>query len=281
MTAHSFVVIPADETLPLESSTLKVPETKNVEVSLEQSVSSLLGDSTKLAPLLLPGSDTAGLYVFSIVPAGGQVLAKNTRATRLAMACGSLSTRFRGNVLLFRSSGGRGYQDLGVDEIYGAACISPDLRPEIQSALNRNEVCKVSEWLANAAQQNYHDNATISRLASVMNPSRNDGDSDESSDEESSADYDDDEDKEGNIKYKAVVGDANPDRGKNFVARTSLCLQCRRPSNSLCPDCEGAYFCEEPRQCRQTGYVSPSDRSGCCLVDSCSHTVISSRQLVS
>ena len=68
MTTLSIVVIPANEALPLSSSLLNIQKGSNVKELLEQKASSLLGDSTKLAPLLLPSSDSAGLYVYSIVP---------------------------------------------------------------------------------------------------------------------------------------------------------------------------------------------------------------------
>lgn len=258
MTALSFVVVPADETLPLESLTLEIQEGENIEVLLEQRATSFLGDSIKLAPLLLPSGDgDAGLYVYSIVPESGQQLARNVRATRLAMACGNLSTRFHGDVLLFRSRGGRGYQNLVIDELYGAACVSPDLRPEIQATLRAEQDFELSipvpEWVANAAQQNYHDSVSISRLVSVMNPSVDVDESDESSSSGSSSE-DDDSALDGggkNMKNESVPDDT--DRGKDFVARASLCLHCRGPCDFLCPDCEGAYFCKEPRQCRQIG----------------------------
>ena len=257
MTALSLVLISDDETLPLKSMTLAISKGANIEVLLEQHATSFLGDSIKLAPLLLPGSDEAGLYVYSPVPTDGTQFAKNVRATRLAMACGRLSTRFHGSVLLFRSrGGGRGCQDLSVNEIYGAACVSPDLRLEIQSALTRDGGFTISEWLASAAQQNYHDNAIISRLASVMNPAGDVDESDESSDEVS---HTDDMGTSGDWhlvnECDPTAGNIVADQGKQFVARASLCLHCRGPCDSLCPDCGGAYFCEEPRQCRRIGYV--------------------------
>lgn len=251
----SLVVIPADEANPIESIILEVSGDENFEGSLEERVSSLLGSSTKLAPLLLPAStDEPGLYVYSFVPTSGNQLAKNVRATRLAMACGNLGTRFHGDVLLFRSSGGgRGDTDLTVNEIYGAACVSPDLRPEIQSKLNDGAVYNAPEWLATASQQNYHDSATISRLASAMNPSRKpDADADESSDDESSTGSE----TEALAESKCETHDCGGDEGKHFIARTPLCLHCRGPSDALCPECEGAYFCPEPRECRSLGYVT-------------------------
>ena len=109
-TLLSVVLVPAEDTLPLESIALEVTEESNIQDLLEERVASLLGSSTKLAHLLLPGSESAGLYVYSIVHTAGQKLPKNVRATRLAMACGKLSTRFHGNVLLFRSRGGGRYR---------------------------------------------------------------------------------------------------------------------------------------------------------------------------
>lgn len=261
MTKLSIVVIPADKTLSLTTSVLDISEGANVEDLLEQKASSLLGDSTKLAPLLLPGSDEheAGLYIYSIVP---PPLNKNVRATRLVMVCGNLGTRFYGDVMLFRSKGaGRGYQDLVVDDVFGAACISPDLRSEIQAALNMDgKKTKVPDWLANAAQQNYHDNATISRLASVLSGNCNDDSSKSDSDDDSTSTEHDEDSKANKVSpAEAAVADENlassGEQGKHFIARTSLCLHCRGPADSLCPDCDGAYFCEEPRHCRQNGYV--------------------------
>jgi hypothetical protein len=56
------------------------------------------------------------------------------------------------------------------------------------------------------------------------------------------------------ISDSAVTPSALNTAKQFFIARTSLCLHCRGPSTSLCPDCEGAYFCEEPRHCRQSGW---------------------------
>lgn len=39
---------------------------------------------------------------------------------------------------------------------------------------------------------------------------------------------------------------------RQFIAKEPLCLQCRGPSRTLCPDCEGVYFCPPPRNCRET-----------------------------
>lgn len=261
----SYVIIPADEALPLESASLNVSEGANLRVLLEQQASVRLGDAIKLAPLLLPGPDdsSAGLYAYSST-ADDYVLLKNVRATRLAMTCGNLSFRFHGDVLLFRANGGRRWQDLTVTEIYGAACISLDLRPQIQAALRNKEdvVNVVAEWLANAAQQNYHDTAAISRLASVMFRSDNCKKRNESSNDDSVTNNDDKTQNEHNMVDKtdkepffdSKVTPCTFHTAKQFIARTSLCLHCRGPSFSLCPNCEGAYFCEEPHHCRRSGW---------------------------
>lgn len=261
-----FVVIPADEALPLESPSLRFSQGANLSVLLEQQASLRLGDSIKLAPLILAGSDddSAGLYAYSSVPT--HAFPKNVRATRLAMACGKLNFRCHGDALLFRSNVGRGNTDLTIDEIYGAACISCDLRPQIQAALKREQdIVNVPEWLVNAAQQNYHDAATLSRLASVMcksgNCTRNKRD--EYSDDESESSSDDGkEEEEQRIIEKTdkesvcdgAVALSARNTAKHFVAGTSLCLHCRGPSAFLCPDCDGVYFCKEPRHCRQSGW---------------------------
>jgi hypothetical protein len=261
-----FVVIPADETLPLESRSLRFSQGANLSVLLEQQASLRLGDSIKLAPLILAGADddSAGLYAYSSVPT--HAFPKNVRATRLAMACGKLASRFHGDVLFFRSNGSRGHTDLTIEEIYGAACVSCDLRPQIQAALrSKQDGLNVPEWLANAAQQNHHDAATLSRLASVMCKSghciRNNLDESSNDESESSSNDDDDEEEQSIFKKndKESVSDSAvalsaSNTAKHFVARTSLCLHCRGPSASLCPDCEGAYFCKGPRHCRQSGW---------------------------
>lgn len=253
----SIVVIPANEAQPIENITLSVPENANVQEILEEYATKILGDSIKLAPVLLADVNQAGLYSYSIVSLDRHELPpKNVRATRLAMACGNLGVRYCGDVLLFRSHGigRRGYEDLTADELQGACCVSPDLRRSIQSELSKNsDDFQIPLWLTNAAQQNYHDNATISRLASaMMNPQTRRSNNDESGSDESSSEVSDDND---HHMKPEVGGDGGigTQRGAEFVSRTSLCLHCRGPSDKLCPECKGAYFCKEPRTCRQSG----------------------------
>ena len=107
-------------------------------------------DDILYTPLLLPSSNdhTAGLYMYynaSTRPS------KNIRATRFAMACGLFAKRFYGTVVLVRahatySSGGVAtsyehdnkngcWSTLTIQDVYGACCVSPDLRSVVQSEL--------------------------------------------------------------------------------------------------------------------------------------------------
>lgn len=101
----------------------------------------------------------------------GRIKLANVRATRLAMACGLLSLRFFGNVLLVRGFGFR-WEDLSLNDIRGATCISPDLRNCIQQEVSNNgnnkSVKPIPRWLADAAQNNYHDKAALAEVARAM-----------------------------------------------------------------------------------------------------------------
>ena len=179
----------------------------------------------------------------------------NVRATRLSMACGLLSMRLCGAVIISRQSTftDQGPLRLTVDEIYTAACGSYDLRQSILEQVLLGDGCSSlpPEWLMNAARENYHDAAFLQRLASVMQCREDvdfseDNDSDGQSDEQSSSGSD-------------VCGDftqfqtTNPKTGptRTFVTHVPLCLECRRPTKDLCPTCEGAYFCSTT--CRSKG----------------------------
>ena len=230
-------------------------------------------------PLLRPRSsgdddddDVPGLYAYSdAVPHEERGGMQNVRATRLAMACGLLSLRFYGPVLLVRSFGASRWVDLSISEIRGAACVSPDLRPSIQrrclvvastttgvvpgadgdDSSTRTgigaavAVGAVPEWLADAARQNYHDGAELQKVISAMNPAagapggggnQSDIDSDGCDDDETADDTMD-----------PPEGAAPPLRAvvttTEFVTKTPLCIHCRRASSELCESCEGVYFC--------------------------------------
>ena len=79
------------------------------------------------------------------------------------MACGKLSTRFYGNVLLFRHR----MTSLTVSDLFGAACISPDLRESIQNVLG-NQVHSIPKWIHQTVQENYHDHSVLEKFATIM-----------------------------------------------------------------------------------------------------------------
>lgn len=207
-------------------------------------------------PLLRPrGDDVPGLYAYFNVPheKGGT---QNVCATRLAMACGLLSLRLYGPVLLVRSFGASRWADLSISEIRGAACVSPDLRPSIQRCLavanttgmvlgtDGGAEGVVPEWLANAAQQNYHDEAELQKVISAMNPAgaggngyQSDVDSDDCDEDETTDNTMDPEEATPPL-LRAVTT-------TEFVTKTPLCIHCRRVSSELCESCEGVYFCSE------------------------------------
>lgn len=213
---------------------------------VEAIVEDVLGRSVKLSLLLRPSGDSAGLYAYSSAVA----TEPNIRATRLAMACGLLSLRFMGDILLIRSKGSVGHVDLTVAEILGASCGSPDLRNEIQLELAARS--DTPDYLALAAQQNYLDSVALARFAAAMSTDQPIADKDSENDDGSSSASDQ------SHSINISVNDKGWQRDKfaktQFVARSSLCLHCRGPSTSLCQGCQGAYFCAPPRGCKQMGW---------------------------
>jgi hypothetical protein len=249
------VHVPFDESKPMSTQKLSWYGGR----TLQDNIQSLLGETFYLeTPLFRPQNDRAGLFAYYNVPEQDQREGKqNVRATRLAMSCGLFSLRFWGDVILVRSFGGR-WEDLDVKCIHGACCISPDLRMEIQTqvgsqlGVNSSEVHSIPDWLADAAQQNYHDGAALAHLANVMNVSKTEENDDTEDDNDSKESNSDVDDKEETVPAENRV--VQREQTNVFVAKSSLCLHCRGLSSSLCPDCEGAYFCDTPRSCRQPGW---------------------------
>lgn len=216
--------------------------------SFQKDIRGILEESDYLeTPLLRPREGEAGLYAYYNIP-NVKEGRENIRATRLAMACGLLSTRFFGPVLMVRSFGGK-WQNLAENEIYGASSISSDLRESIQEEINKDmggtfdRVPAIPEWLANAAQQNYHDGAELAKVISAMNPSKQHEDS-------SGSDSD-------NTVINEVGSEGDNISHSEFVAKSPLCLHCRRPASDSCQGCHGAYFCtpaKTGRDCGQNGW---------------------------
>ena len=228
MSSFSFVLVPCHDSLRLQCDTATVLSDESTEDAIHRIVEDALGaDTIRVSLLVRPTADRRpGLLAYSSSSRGK---APNLRATRLAMACGLFSLRFRGDVVLFRHFG----TNLLVRDIEGAACHSPDLRRSVQQST-------VPDWLAGASQQNYHDRAVLAKFASVMAAP-----GDENSNE--SDQTDEDEDDEENL----CPSDETTSR-KEFVAKVPLCIACRKPSQELCPGCEGAYFCGSS-DCRRNG----------------------------
>ena len=256
-------------------SVILVPEHGDLEtlfVSWDESSDSFQEDVLKIlqqqdyleTPLLRPRNQVAGLYAYhNTLPDVTGHGCENVRATRLAMACGCFSARFFGPVLLVRSFGGQ-WRDITIDEIYGATSISPDLNASIQQDVSQ-EIMALSEhsestrivpdWLANAAQQNYHDGGELAKVISAMNRTERDEDgTDCSSDDDSNNDYGHE------IKLMTTAMTPTPTKTakSHFVAKSPLCLHCRRLSSDPCPSCRGAYFCKPEantgRDCQMDGW---------------------------
>jgi len=255
------VFISYNESLPLQS--LPVESEAEIASRIAASAADDADEQDDLALNVIPSLlvRSVGLYVHHN-PATTQQH-PNERATRLAMACGLLSMRLRGNVIVSfqqqqqqqASSGDK--TSLEVDAIVAAACGSHDLRPEILSSLLSDATTQDDdsvrfpappEWLANASRENYHDAAVLQRLAAVMNQQEpsdddDDGDSNSSGSSTSQSNCDNDKDQLANTEGSR----------RTFVTTVPLCLECRRPASELCPDCGGAYFCARPAPCRANG----------------------------
>ena len=91
-------------------------------------------------------------------------------------------------------------------------------------------------------------------------------------DDEESSDDDDDEAKTITCpEVTPIVSHATAE----FVAKTLLCIHCRRASSKLCECCEGVYFCSETntgRTCKTDGW------SHACLCPTWHHYSVSNRQ---
>jgi len=248
-TCFYYIVIPSDETQAIQCLL-----TENGQKELETVANDLIGRSINLTLLIRPTSDAAGLYAYSSTIS----MEKNTRATRLAMACGLLSIRLLGHVIMFRSKGSFGFVDLTLGEIQGTACGSPDLREQVQVELagDIESTDLIPEWLATASQQNYHDAVVLAQFAAVMDVDKPTIDGGESDSSVSSDNSDRSINAASVDTTKNVIQESVQDQTNLslFVAKSSLCLHCRGPTESLCQGCYGAYFCSAPRGCRQLGW---------------------------
>lgn len=265
------VLVPVDESKALE---LHEVSWDTDHASFSETICTLLSQRDYLeTPLVRPQGNVAGLYAYYNVPSNKYVGGlQNIRATRLSMACGLFSLRFWGDVLLVRSFGGQ-WENLTIGQIYGACVLSPDLRPGMQESLRMQqsqntttEPISTPEWLANAAQQNYHDGAALAKVVSAMQVHEVDDDGDSESEDDDGDGDDDDSQKANNDSIDCCEQKAESDKSaesdpirsmaptNEFVAKSPLCLHCRRPCADLCPSCKGCYFCVSPRTCQSDGW---------------------------
>lgn len=201
-------------------------------------------------PLLRPrmNDSSAGLYAYFLPQHGSDLTQSqplppqppNVRATRLSMACGLLSLRFYGPVILVRQHAPQPhFVDVTTEDLIEACACSPDLR----------NTSSTPTWLTNAARQNYHDAAAILQMAKIFASSSLHQEVEEEEEQEGSDSSTSDSDE---------ADDSHPEctsyPEKSVVAKTPLCLHCRRPTENLCSGCQGGYFCLPPRTCRQLGW---------------------------
>lgn len=264
------VFIPFEDSRPLEPLVLenKTEIAKRIIFGVDKHDVELLLDDEQIQNVistLLVRSE--GLYAHHNPTDCSSRCEPNVRATRLAMACGLFSMRLRGNVIVSRSG-----RTLDVEDISAAACGSYDLRRTIleELLLGKDDYyfpTALPLWMANASRENYHDAAVLRRLATVMTNASNTTCSNQPDDDEdyesSSSGCDVENEKNswnspsggGNKGQEttafAITIQQAPSTRRTFVTTVPLCLECRRPASELCPNCEGAYFCDA--QCRAQG----------------------------
>ena len=226
-------------------------------------------------PLIRLDKSSPGLYayVISSVCKSEYNTTPNILATRLSMACGCHSNRFVGDVWIGRlgysnddNGCGLSNVDISISDIHFAVKYSPDLRIAIQQEMQqqmKREVGSIPDWLGYASQKNYHDGASIQQLAVAM--TRADVHSESSDDDISSSSSSvENESSENNSSKISEEVKATQDKS---LTKTTLCLHCRGPASTLCQDCGGAYFCDEPRKCSTNGYVCFSVlQCACCTI---------------
>jgi hypothetical protein len=226
MASFTFVLIPYQNDLEMK----ELVTLKSEYESEETKATIYFGThcSLRVTLLLRPSfqDQSPGLVAYS-----SSHTVPNIRATRLAMACGKLSTRFFGDVLLFRHR----MTSLSASDVFGAACISPDLRKTIQQVLG-NSIYPIPIWIYRALQENYHDETVLEKFATVMSVTI----PDKLEPINSTSPEDSNHEKPLEIPPQKVV-----------VAKSPLCLECRRPCEILCSNCFACYFCPAPRSCRQ------------------------------
>jgi len=205
--------------------------------------------------------NSIGIYAYSYINLieNNQKSYPNVRATTLAMSMGLHHQRFYGDVYIgkvYAIPGGLSLRNASVEKEEIEACsFSPDLRLGIINGLATSSI-QIPDWLGNSMRENYRDGSSLVQLAKVMGLKGGDNDrANESFDDEESDENDSDDDRDDNDDHShesEEICQLSPTCTKNFFD-TSLCIHCRGPTSSLCKECFGAYFCDSPRNCQQSG----------------------------
>jgi len=164
------------------------------------------------------------------------------------------------------------------EEIELAACLSPDVRNDILMTLieNNSTDCQwssvdIPEWLSAAPAKNYFDSFALDSLKNVMKsgpPPRilEDGVSNLGTckAEKELFPFDDDSNASSNcteidgssVGSKPFSSDEEvEDKFEEYNNELpTLCLICRRPCKTLCPQCEAAYICLQTNECYTNGW---------------------------
>eukprot|EP00956_Cyclotella_meneghiniana_P013413 scaffold19369_cov59-Cyclotella_meneghiniana.AAC.3 len=247
------VKIPSNRSLPLSEVNLDSTKGDAIPSYLDSETNSdAVVDTTVL---IRHSQESPGLYAYSISSTSFSTQdVPNVRATTLAMACGLHSKRFVNDVYIGRL----GHNETGLTNFdvlakdIRKAVLTPDLRDHTfitEMAQNTSDSGHIyaevaPDWLCSGAMENYHDGKLMASLVAAMTRCEEYYDSD-SSTLESEADT--------NLMNDDVQVSSCVNTNTSIANNMTLCLHCRRPATSLCNECNGAYFCEEPRTCKIVG----------------------------
>jgi hypothetical protein len=252
------VKIPEDTALPLTEEIVDSVRGDAIPSYLEIGSS---GDAVVDTSVLIRYSENSpGLYAYSISSTSfSKRDIPNVRATTLAMACGLHSKRFIGDVYIGRlgytTASGLGNIDVTAKDICQAVH-TPDLRESFvqemvpTSLSDETSVNTPPDWLCSGAQRNYHDNKSMAALASAMTRDVANSDDESCSTSEPVSDNELVECLSTNVDERVGSNKTTP----AIKCEATYCLHCRRPATTLCNNCNAAYFCEEPRKCKDIGW---------------------------
>lgn len=191
----------------------------------------------------------------------------NIRATTLAMACGRYGVRFYGDVYVGMISTTSMVESTIDNEslefssnVYPEdifiACHTPDTRRAIISALpiphnllvpdgERGTPNSVACWILQAPSINYYEQSCLLLLQKAMR-SADDLETLEESEQS----------KDEACRSEKILNEIDTTDSQNIEVSVDIptfCLHCRRPANTLCNSCQGAYFCDFPKTCKYEG----------------------------